>query len=843
MIHVVRRRAALLAAIVVLSAASLTCRPVPAQPLQPVNRDAVAVLAPGAAVAGELVQVRAEPVLPACPGSRWRADAGNRFFELSFHLAKGEYGPVGSVPAVPRVDNTRKQVGPDLLRVCRPDLFFVDLPRITPLAEGGEDRALPSPGPEFGALLSRSVAGWIHQSDRHRWLFAHPDDARTDPMGTPPSPPGFCGEQPQSSARLAVREVVLCQIVGEVRRMAMSAYRESLRGRVDGNQVGRMAKLIRVGRMCTFGPQGVQQQACGHREVLDWHLRRMGVSSSGAGEHDAKLELALIDTGLEPGFPSVGLEARPVWAAPGLKGQRVHEHGTHMALLARQLAPDRRVKLSSYRIFNQYGESTPNLLARALDHALFPQCKAGAGLAPGPGRIRRGRARPQRPVPPSHPIVVNLSLGWPPELTQPRRLTGYKGTPEGGGGVRWESCTVTEAGVGAPVDFLLQAADQVDRSGERSVLVVAAAGNRPDPYKTRRRGSRFGGAFGVRGANAGDVASSKRELLWFYPAQYARERWRLGAAPVAVGAVDDRDMETVLSIPAAEPALVAPGQHVYTKATNRRDACEGGPLPSDACPEDPKEGGCDCPGLHLPSAITGTSVATALVSGAAARAQLVRLSRRQKPLSGRRLARLLYLSAEPMARQLGLGTPAVTAQWRPAVVGTRVRRLSVGHLDRWLADPRRIDAQIPKPMTTQPLSGLPGAPASPPTGWTPPDPIVWRPNYGTTASGRRPPGRRPPPGLRVLGAPWDSVTAGALAGLLLRRRPGPAAPGHALSRVLRLGQRGARRQALDHQERRPRAERPGHRGQLPQRHRGRPGHRRHLEIRRRSLPAGGGQDL
>ena len=750
------RAVAAAAGLALLALGTVRCRPVPAQPLSPALHEAVSPVAaaPGAAIAGELVEVRAAPVLQDCAGARWRAGGGNRFFEVTFKLAKGTYGPVGSKPAAPRVDDNRKSVGPDLLRVCRPDLFFVDFPRITPVGEGDDDPALRTPGPEFATALARGLADWVHAADRHTWLFARPEDVRSDPLGTPPPDAPFCGDRPQSTEQLAVREAVLCQMVGALRNAATRAYRETLGDQGHNRAVGAMLKKIRVGRMCTFGPQGVQAQACDHRDVLEWHLQRMSVSDPRLGDSDAKVELALIDTGLVPQYSRTGLVAREVDAGSAFKGERVHEHGTHMALLARQLAPDRRLTLSSYRIFDQYGKSTPNLLARALDHALHPQCQANVALPPVrlPPRGRELAPHPRRPAAARHPLVVNLSLGWPPELSQPRTLNGWRGTPDGGS-VRWEQCSVREDAVGAPVDFLLQTAAAMDSSRERSVLVVAAAGNRPDPYGNGRVASRFGAAFGANNSGGLDAMNSKREPLWFYPAQYARERWPLGSAPLVVGAVDDRDMETVLSIPRAEPALVAPGQHVYTRATDRPGACAAGPFPSDACRDDPQEGGCPCPGLHLPSAITGTSAATALVSGAAARAQLMRLTRGQRPLSGQRLTRLLYLSGEPMARQLGLGTPAVTAQWRPAVVGTRVRRLALAPMDRLLEQPARLDAAIPDPLTTQPLSGAPGG-AAPPSGWRPPDPVVWRPDYGAPRTGRR-----PPTGLGPARSLWEEVTA------------------------------------------------------------------------------------
>jgi len=671
------------------------------------------------------VRVQVTAVLPEQPEFPWRAYGSKRFFEVSFVPAGDDLDPIGSTPAADKADPERKSVQPELLRVCRPDTFFVDLPRYAPLQEPGDDPNLPTPPAAFSQHLATELTRWLNQGRRYEWVFGRPTDLASDPQGTPQPMPGFCGEPAPTSNKLFVREAVLCDAVQAVRDAAVRAYQATVpKAPADGA----LRKLMRIGRLCSFGPQGVQEQACSEAEVLTWHFRRIGLSPPRVGDEDVELELALIDSGLEPDFGTLGLVAEEVSGADPFTGQRVHVHGTQMALLARHVVGDRRVQLRSYRIFNVHGESTPNHLARALDLALY-----GPGVSPAIVSATpppQGKKTPA-PAPPRHPLVVNLSVGWPPELGAPRGLTGWRGDRDADGSISWQQCQTMEDPVGSPVDYLIRTTRLLNDNNVRPVLVVAAAGNRPDPNGDDRKESRFAEGFGVvpRGTGPGDATDKRGQPQWFYPAQFARQRAPLGSEPLVVGAVTDTEAPTALSIPRAEPALVAPGQHVYVTSI-AAGHCPGGPLPSDACPKHPEYGGCDCPGLHVPHALTGTSVATALVSAVAARAQLVRMSNGLRPLSGPRLAALLYHTADPL---IAPGGAAGGPTWRTSVVGAPVRRLSLRTMDAWLGDPALLDQKVPPTLPGPPLDG-PGVTAAPPTSWTPPDAVLWKPTYTPSPS-------------------------------------------------------------------------------------------------------------
>lgn len=673
------------------------------------------------------VEVRVDSVLPDLPEVPWRAYAHRRFYEVSFVPAGDDLEPIGRLPAADGVDPERKGVGPELLRVCRPDTFYVDLPRLAPVDNEGDDPTLPTPPAAFAQRLGEELSRWVHRERRYEWLFGRATDLTNDPSGTPAPLPGMCGANAARSPRLWVREAVLCDAVQAVRDAAIKAYGATVQTK---HSEGSLAKLMHVGRICSFGPQGVEEQACSKAPVLQWHLGRIGLRAPSLGPGDETVELALIDSGLEPGYGGVGLDAEEVAACDAYAGERFHVHGTQMALLARQVVADPRVKLRSYRIFSAHGESTPNHLARALDMALYgPPASPSVVAAPPTGKTPPATGAPR------HPLVVNLSVGWPPELGQARVLTGWRGQRGHGGALSWQQCTTTEDPVGAPVDYLLRTTKLLNEQ-VRPVLVVAAAGNRPDVHSDGRKSSRFAEGFGVarRGSGAGDARDGRDRPLWFYPAQFARDRAPRGIQPLAVGAVNDRDEPTAVSIPSAEPALVAPGQHVYAQALSAGQ-CPTGPLPSDACAQHPTLNGCACPGLHLPSAITGTSVATVLVSASAARAQLYRLSHGQRPLVGPRLARLLYLGGKPVGKL----TPPPSAGaaplplWRGSVVGSPVRRLSVAGVDGLLSDPAALDARIPPSLSHPPLA-TPGPSVPPRAGWQPPDPVWWTPTYTPTST-------------------------------------------------------------------------------------------------------------
>ncbi len=232
------------------------------------------------------------------------------------------------------------------------------------------------------------------------------------------------------------------------------------------------------------------------------------------------------------------------------------------------------------------------------------------------------------------PLVVNLSLGWLPEYERRRTVYG-------------DACQTREDGVGEALRYVLTTAREAD-DPMRPVLVVSAAGNRPlSGEKPEFHDVQAGAAYDA--CTTGWWDFGRPPMLM--PAEWSRTTACTGAGPLAlaVGAVDANDTPSALSIAEAEAetALVAPGQHVHA--------------PSGA------QGGS--------SLFTGTSVASALTAGVAART-LARLVERwhAEPwltrISGHQLGALLYLA--------GINTGRDTYGWVP------VRRLHAGRLDQLL---------------------------------------------------------------------------------------------------------------------------------------------------------------
>lgn len=368
-----------------------------------------------------------------------------------------------------------------------------------------------------------------------------------------------------------------------------------------------------VGRECDALAASLESQPSA--QMLTWHLDALGLPGGAAtlpaAAPSGRVDLALVDSGVLPGVGSaVGLATS--FDAVGTPG--LHEHGSAMALLSRQLAP--QAGLHDVRALAAGGAGTSEGLATALDEAVF-----GAGS--------------------SRPLVVNLSLGWPAELSRTARIRG--GT-----------CSSFEDPFGEAVRYVLDAARRLDDSGGRPVFISAAAGNRPRPVPAA--------LFPPPPSGIVDHECSPPSPgpALFVPGDYARVDSCRAAAPDlrlthAASVVDARHRPATLSIPGAETPLVAPGEHVMVDAAGAASApmCSAG----QSFP----------PPVTLPASLSGSSVAAALVSGAAARAQEARLAARRAPLSQPALSRLLYLTGRGLCRATAAGAP--------------VRELHVGRLD------------------------------------------------------------------------------------------------------------------------------------------------------------------
>jgi hypothetical protein len=413
---------------------------------------------------------------------------------------------------------------------------------------------------------------------------------------------------------LVSRTVAACAITARIRELVM------LHASVA-------ADSFYAGRECdatSMSAQGAPSQ-----EMLDWHLRRIGVSATALNIVRPDLpaqnvDLALIDSGVintVTGAIGVFSSADYLSLQPGH-----HAHGTGMAILSRHVAPSAR--LHSARALESGGSGTSGTLAKAIDDALYVYSER------------------------SRPLVMNLSLGWPSGLDRAAQLSG-------------PSCATWEDPFGEAVRYLLHIARRLDETNERPILVVAAAGNQP--YSVAPT---FYPPPPAGWTQPACVAQSISGAKWFYPAHWdrlasCRNNGQVARVAFGIGAIDDREQPSGVSIANSEPALVAPGQHVYAH------------LPGAAQPTEAQTAiQCDSntaipPPVTLARAFTGTSVSSILVAAAAARAQAQRVIFGATPFNGETLARLLYLTGKAVCRNTQNGTP--------------VRRLDVARLDRALS--------------------------------------------------------------------------------------------------------------------------------------------------------------
>ncbi|MEZ4470019.1 MAG: S8/S53 family peptidase [bacterium] len=331
--------------------------------------------------------------------------------------------------------------------------------------------------------------------------------------------------------RLEVPASAACTIVGTLRTAT-----EASSGLVVGREVF-------AGRSCLAGQLGAAHHA--DEAMRTWHLDRLAVVPPGP----AGAVIALLDTGVEADLQrELGLRAMP-GPLDLLPRERLDDgtpvpepaglpdpHGAAMALLLRQIAPS--APIADHPVLGAEGRATVDRVAQSLDRVAFES--------------RRD------------PVVVNLSLGWPPELEQGRVLRGPRSLAGAG-------CAVDEDPVGESVRYALRMAQLRDQGRLRQsgpTLVVAASGNRapllPDP------GEAYAGLFDSHPAYDACEAAGPDDL--FYPAAWdgrvsCTERREAGPPLVlAVGATDARDLPAALAPPVPSPPWWPPASTYVSAA-------------------------------------------------------------------------------------------------------------------------------------------------------------------------------------------------------------------------------------------------------------------------------------
>lgn len=482
---------------------------------------------------------------------------------------------------------------------------------------------------------------------------------------------------------------------------------------------------FKIGFECPMRPTQVQTHLADG--TTTWHLDRLRDGNPPARAQlisRQKTQVWLLDTGIDAAMRDANgvrvetfngrfPDPKSITGADGTERPDRHDHGGAMARLIRQVAP--KAAIASVRVFDAKARARTADLAQAL-HAVGEQIKASPDTA----------------------HLINLSLGWPAEFSQPVLVRGkqrrFRANENG-----WveTACETTSDGVGEPVRFMLGELARADAAGEARVSVFAAGGNLPPV------GIDLAQRAADLGVSCADISELKDEALlahleavytpdasWqpnpreqnvpppmlrFFEAfrlEWSRARsrdqllalvtgldpelrravvrtlpgytawcapdgsplgprpflpggWGIGEAKngallgaprlamgntcvrlpltTAVGAIDVRDRLVLHHDGVDAPALLAPGAHVWVQSPDRpttptAPGCTGfDPVPDDA-----------------PVAVTGTSVSTALATGAAVQLQAKMTAASAQTLGAvgslggldaRTLRRLLNLSA------------------------------------------------------------------------------------------------------------------------------------------------------------------------------------------------------
>lgn len=569
-------------------------------------------------------------------------------------------------------------------RTCRDDLFFVEVPVAAappPLLTG----ALTDAAALLQAEARKPVVGAA-------WFCATPGCApdalvKVVVEDLLPARGGDLDKrffrvwfEDDTGARVPVTEAARCDVVATLRYLLLEALGD------DFNPL-----TIFVGRECEAIGQ-TPSEATATPERRTWHLDALGLDPAsvhlGAPNPNApRVHVAVVDTrvdralatnlGAEIVLPD-GVEAPGACLEPEA-AEPAHRHAGVMGLLVRQAAPDARITF--YPALGRDNRTPVGEVARALDRALHAPT-----LQPG------------------EPLLINLSLGWPQELSSASALNGpIKVGPHLDVNAAG-TCATVEDPVGESVRGLLRAAYERDRSQGGLTVAFAAAGNRAGegPRQPSPRPGWARPPMPLDYELDGCMPAGWDDGESFYPAELHRD---LTCAPstrdggtarpttAALGGVDRRGRISIMTPPAADIALFAPGQHVYVDADPTWPCALPMTAEDPACaPGDPLPGAA----LQLPTALSGTSVAAALTTGVAARL-LGELTTPNgpPPLNRGALIRLLYVTGRPLCGGAGVA-PSRQVAWdrlQQAVACPAFFDL-LGCLQRPDIDARDIDAAL-----------------------------------------------------------------------------------------------------------------------------------------------------
>ncbi|MFN3198494.1 MAG: hypothetical protein ACE366_08770 [Bradymonadia bacterium] len=420
---------------------------------------------------------------------------------------------------------------------------------------------------------------------------------------------------------LSVHENHVCTVLSLIQEASASANRLA-----DDMKVSR--------RWCAMGVSGPQALAEGR--LTTWHKKAISFRPNQDAINQPAWRQAtsavLIDTGLSDDFVRVNGSMESNADIGDTGDQTPHLHGLGMALLLSSLT-EYSAAVRSLRVFDNNGSGVSGHLAQALDEAIFE---------------REGPAADK-------PLLLNMSLGWAPELEHPRTVEGLN------------KCSTVEASQGEPVRYMLSGARQMD-SARQPIMVLGAAGNRP---LTHTRPDMFNNRIDDTEGDPCPPPSIKGPHL-LYPARWGQypscdHRGHEMALITPISGVNAARDPIGLSIPDQETPLVAPAEHVYVTSGGSITLPDNPDIVQDwtgvdLCSVDEADHDTGERVLRLPAVFTGTSVATALVTAAASRLYGHLGVRRDQGdtfdlPSGHVMSRLLYITGEGLCRETGDGTP------------------------------------------------------------------------------------------------------------------------------------------------------------------------------------------
>jgi hypothetical protein len=252
--------------------------------------------------------------------------------------------------------------------------------------------------------------------------------------------------------RVEVPEAYVCDMVDRLRNAVGAAQGECSPS--EGSLLCKPSAEFNfnVGLECPVTPTQISAHATDSMKT--WHTRRLQDGPAPTAQPVGDVLTWLLDTGLDDDARNTNTTVETFSDAfpDPVKDKTRSYHGAAMAHLIRQADPTSTIR--SVRVFAKQGDARTGTLALAL-HKILEAAKTN-----------------------NQANLINLSLGWPAEFSQPSVITGRRRRFRQG---QWTdvACRTTNDGVGESVRYVLQRMAQSDAAGEARIAPIAAGGNLP----------------------------------------------------------------------------------------------------------------------------------------------------------------------------------------------------------------------------------------------------------------------------------------------------------------------------------------------------------------------------